>query len=72
MLLLGWHPPLFRGLDLWMIGDSLHADFEGAKQVGWKAILVRQEAPVQPSFRTLAEVVTFLDGAVREIPDPAR
>ncbi|HEY5043100.1 MAG TPA: HAD-IA family hydrolase [Verrucomicrobiae bacterium] len=47
--------------DLWMIGDSILADFEGAKAVGWKAILVRQTAYVTPTFQTLSEVVKFLN-----------
>lgn len=44
-----------------MIGDSILADFEGAKAVGWKTILVRQTASVTPVFQTLSEVVKFLN-----------
>lgn len=47
--------------DIWMIGDSLSADFEGPRKAGWKSILVRQRATVSPAFDTLEEVVTFLN-----------
>ena len=47
------HPQAFRnviealprGADVWMIGDSFHADFSGARAAGIRAVLVRNPRP---------------------------
>jgi putative hydrolase of the HAD superfamily len=47
--------------DIWMIGDSITSDFEGAKRAGWNAVLVRQEPKHSvPCVTNLTDLVTFL------------
>lgn len=53
----------------WMIGDSHSADFEGAKQAGWQAILVRREHPeAEPFLPTLEDLPAFLDRKRGSLP----
>ncbi|MDB6077394.1 MAG: family hydrolase [Akkermansiaceae bacterium] len=46
----------------WMIGDSFTADFEGAVQAGWPAILVRRHHDTaSPFFDSLEQLPAFLN-----------
>jgi putative hydrolase of the HAD superfamily len=51
--------------DGWMIGDNWHADVQGARAVGLRAILVRAQHPeAELRCATLDEVVAVVDGAL--------
>jgi putative hydrolase of the HAD superfamily len=53
-----------RATSGWMIGDSWHADVQGALAVGMRAILMRAEHPeARLRCATLDEVVDVVDGA---------
>jgi putative hydrolase of the HAD superfamily len=54
--------------EVWMIGDSFAADFEGARRAGWNAILVRRaQGKAKPYFDDLSGVVSFLRGEGRQV-----
>jgi len=62
------HPRLFDAaravtpdLEVWMIGDNPHADFEGARRYGVNAILVRTAADVSPCAANLYNVLPLLE-----------
>ncbi len=67
------HPKAYqlavKGLDpvseVWMIGDSISADFEGPRREGWKAILVRQRGMAQPSCESLQEAAAHVATSTR-------
>jgi putative hydrolase of the HAD superfamily len=53
--------------EVWMIGDSFTADFEGARRAGWNAILVRRaHGEAKPYFDDLSSAVSFLKRARRQ------
>jgi putative hydrolase of the HAD superfamily len=49
-----------------MIGDNIDADVNGPRAAGWPAVLVRNEAPGEPSCRTLADLPGVLRAALGE------